>query len=203
MIPNRELTTRQRFVALLIIAGLCIFAYIHYFRFWNPSRPETPEKLGVLGRITAFEGFRYFSGYYNNLNYNHPVIYAHRGHKSNYRKMLTIVGPGIEQKFSIQNIEKAFSVYRDSIMNSKGVSRHRAPEKVEFADKISSADGFRYFSGYYNTHNNFPAVYLDESGHEKKLIIVGPGAEQDFSVQKSEEAFSTYKNLLRKRRYLK
>lgn len=205
MISDKELTTMQRLIVLLILIGLCIFAYIHYFRFWNPSRPEVPARLEALSHIPSSEGFRYFSGYYNDLSYNHPVIYAYgKGYKSKHRKMLRIVGPGIDKEFLIQDIEKALSVYTDFVKNSRGnLSRHRAPEKIKLASQISPAEGFRYISGYYNVHNNFPTIYLDGAGHEKVLRVVGPKVEQEFTIEKIKEAFSAYKNLLRKRRYFK
>lgn len=86
---------RDKLIATLILTGFFIFTYIHYFRFWNTSRPEIPEKLEVFGQVPSFEGFRYFSGYYNNLNYNYLIVYAYSNPKSNYRKMLRIVGHGV------------------------------------------------------------------------------------------------------------
>ncbi|MCK4329560.1 hypothetical protein KAX02_06925 [candidate division WOR-3 bacterium] len=38
---------RDKLIATLILTGFFIFTYIHYFRFWNTSRPEIPEKLEV------------------------------------------------------------------------------------------------------------------------------------------------------------
>ena len=54
------LSNRDKLIATLILTCFFIFAYIHYFRFWNPPRPEIPEKLGVLDQVPSFEGFRYY-----------------------------------------------------------------------------------------------------------------------------------------------
>jgi hypothetical protein len=76
------------------------------------------------------------------------------------------------------------------------------PEMVKTMRNISATDGFRYFSGYYGTRNNLPAIYAH--GHSStgdKLTIVGPGMEREFSIRQADEAFSVYKELLSKRGY--
>lgn len=73
---------------------------------------------------------------------------------------------------------------------------------VKTMRNISATDGFRYFSGYYGTSNNLPAIYAH--GHSStgdNLTIVGPGMEREFSIRQADEAFSVYKELLVKRGY--
>ncbi len=80
--------------------------------------------------------------------------------------------------------------------------RPPVPEMVKMMRNISATDGFRYFSGYYNTRNNLPAIYAHgHSSTGNKLTVVGPGTEQEFSIRQMDEAFSAYKELLSKRGY--
>ncbi len=80
--------------------------------------------------------------------------------------------------------------------------RPPVPEMVKTMRNISAADGFRYFSGYYNTLNNLPAIYAH--GHSStgdRLTVVGPGMEKEFPILQFDEAISTYKEFLSKRGY--
>ena len=82
----------------------------NFFSWVLPPRPPVSEMVKTMKNISATDGFRYFSGYYDTLS-NLPAIYAH-GHSSTGDK-LTIVGPGTEQEFPIQQFDKALSAYRE------------------------------------------------------------------------------------------
>lgn len=66
-----------------------------------------PGHLRALENVTILDGFRFFSGYYRNLN-NHPAIYAASG-KGGY--ILTVIGAGQEKKFSMEEADEAFKFY--------------------------------------------------------------------------------------------
>jgi len=105
---------------ILFSAGILflIFLIPNFFSSVLPPRPAVPEMVKIMKNIPATDGFRYFSGYYDNLN-NLPAIYAH-GHSSTGDK-LTIVGPGTEQEFSIRRIDEAFLLYKE-LLSKRGYS---------------------------------------------------------------------------------
>jgi hypothetical protein len=100
----------SRVVLFFLGVFLVILLMPSFFSWVLPSRPPVPEMVKTMKHISATDGFRYFSGYYDTLK-NLPAIYAH-GHSSTGDK-LTIVGPGAEQKFPIQQFDKAISAYRE------------------------------------------------------------------------------------------
>jgi hypothetical protein len=98
-------------IFLFFVVILLIIVLIPSFFSWVlPPRPPVPEMAKTMKNISATDGFRYFSGYYDIRN-NLPAIYAH-GHSATGDK-LTIVGPGAEQEFPIQQFDKALSAYRE------------------------------------------------------------------------------------------
>ncbi len=71
-------------------------------------------------------------------------------------------------------------------------------------ENIPAKDGFRYFSGYYDTLNNLPAMYAHGTSKEgSKLTVVGHGMEQDFPMGEIDKAFSSYRDLLTARGYIR
>jgi len=105
---------------ILVLAPFLLFICLipNFFSWVLPPRPSAPEMVKTMGNISATDGFRYFSGYYDVTN-NLPAIYAH-GHSSTGDK-LTIVGPGMEQEFSIRQMDEAFSAYKD-LLSKRGYS---------------------------------------------------------------------------------
>jgi len=82
--------------------------------------------------------------------------------------------------------------------------RPPVPEMVKTMQNIPAKDGFRYFSGYYDTHNNLPAMYAHGTSKEgRKLTVVGHGMEEDFPIHQMDNAFSSYRELLRARGYIR
>jgi hypothetical protein len=111
--PVEKKTSSVRAIQIiLVLAPFLLFICLipNFFSWVFPPRPSVPEMVKTMGNISATDGFRYFSGYYGVRN-NLPAIYAH-GH-STIGDKLTIVGPGMEQEFSIQQMDKALSGYKE------------------------------------------------------------------------------------------
>jgi hypothetical protein len=75
------------------------------------------------------------------------------------------------------------------------------PDAVKLMSNVSPITGFRYFSGYYHAGGNHPAMYAYGSNDGEKIKIVGPGMDQEISMQQSAQAFQLYKDLLIQRGY--
>jgi len=99
----------------LFCAGvfLIILLIPNFFSWVLPARPPVPEMVKTMRNISATDGFRYFSGYYGTRN-NLPAIYAH-GHSST-GDWLTVVGPGMEKEFSVQQFDEAISAYKEFLL---------------------------------------------------------------------------------------
>ncbi len=106
---------------IVLISGvilLIIFLIPSFFSWVLPPRPSVPEMVKTMRNISAIDGFRYFSSYYDTRN-NLPAIYAH-GHSSTGSK-LTVVGPGMEKEFAIRQFDEAISTYKE-VLSKRGYS---------------------------------------------------------------------------------
>jgi hypothetical protein len=108
---RKSFLVRASGVVLFFLGVFLVILLIpDFFSRVLPPRPPVPELVKTMKNISATDGFRYFSGYYDILN-NLAAIYAH-GHSSTGDK-LTIVGPGAEQEFPIRQFDRALSAYRE------------------------------------------------------------------------------------------
>lgn len=116
---KKSLLGRTLRMALFIAVTLfCIWIIIGIFNYL-PPRPPVPEMVKIMKNIPARDGFRYFSGYYDTLN-NLPAMYAHGTSRGGGK--LTVVGPEMEQDFSIHQMDKAFFAYRE-LLEKRGYLR--------------------------------------------------------------------------------
>jgi hypothetical protein len=106
----------SRIALYLAVILLCLWITKSTLEYLLPPRPPVPEMAKIMKNVSATDGFRYFSGYYDTLN-NLPAMYAH-GTSSEGGK-LTVVGPGMEQDFPIRQIDRAFSLYRE-LLRTRG-----------------------------------------------------------------------------------
>lgn len=97
-------------IALVLILGLAAVLGVSLFALFPPGRPHVPEAAKVMRTVTPIDSYRYMSGYYKS-SHNLPTIYAHGGGERGSEE-LTIVGPGTEQTFKMQESDKAFEEYK-------------------------------------------------------------------------------------------
>ena len=60
--------------------------------------------------------------------------------------------------------------------------------------------GFAYFSGHEGSSANHPAIYAYQA-EVQKLVVIGRGYRQEFSIAEADQALQAYKQLLKERGY--
>jgi hypothetical protein len=61
--------------------------------------------------------------------------------------------------------------------------------------------GFRYFSGNLRKVNNHPAMYAHGTGEDEQVVVVGRHCDEEFPMEKFDDAVKRYKKLLRDQGY--
>lgn len=112
----------NRLSPVLLVASIGILSFVaviavFLLTLFPPGRPPVPEAAKALRNVAPSVGYRYLSGYYK-TSHNLPTMYTHGGGERGSEE-LTIVGPGTEHTFKMQEIDKAFEEYR-TLLKTRG-----------------------------------------------------------------------------------
>lgn len=95
----------------------------------------------------------------------------------------------------------AFAAETQSIAEKKPAASPGAAEREQqVLRNMRPSRGFAYFSGHEGSSANHPAIYAYQA-EVQKLVVIGRGYRQEFSIAESDQALQAYRRLLKERGY--
>jgi len=98
------------------IKAILIFVFIIFIYSFINAENLTQDVKSNLEDVSPITGYKYFSGYFENTNHNHPAIFVY-GYKENAN--IVVTGRGSYQVFSINEWSKAIKAYK-AILKANG-----------------------------------------------------------------------------------